>query len=50
MSPEIRDSVFTNMFFFDGKGEIILGIDPLKNFNLRYKNSEMKIFDININN
>jgi len=36
MDPEIRDSVFTEMFFFNGKG--------LENFDMVYQNQEVKIF------
>ena len=39
MPPEIRDSMFTRMFFFNGEG--------LKDFNLVYSNPEMKIFKVN---
>ncbi|MBI2084138.1 MAG: hypothetical protein HYT70_00790 [Candidatus Aenigmarchaeota archaeon] len=36
MDASIRDSVYTNMFFFQGR--------DLKNFELMYSNSEVKIF------
>lgn len=39
MPPEIRDSMFTRMFFFNGEG--------LKGFNLVYSNPELKIFKVN---
>ncbi|RLI99047.1 MAG: hypothetical protein DRP00_00375 [Candidatus Aenigmatarchaeota archaeon] len=38
MDPKIRDSIFTKMFFFDGKG--------LKHFELVYSNPEVKIFKV----
>lgn len=40
MSPEVRDSVFTNMFFFNGQG--------LENFEMVYQNPEVKIFKAKI--
>ncbi|MBI2547531.1 MAG: hypothetical protein HYW23_03735 [Candidatus Aenigmarchaeota archaeon] len=36
MDPQIRDSIFTKMFFFQGKG--------LDKYELVYQNSEVKIF------
>jgi asparagine N-glycosylation enzyme membrane subunit Stt3 len=38
MDPEIRDSVFTKMFFFDGAG--------LEHFELVYKNPEIRLFRV----
>jgi hypothetical protein len=38
MEKEVRDSLFTQLFFFDGKG--------LKNFELVYSNPELKIFKV----
>lgn len=40
MDPEIRDSIFTKMFFFNGK--------DLKNFELVYSNPEVKIFKVKL--
>jgi len=40
MQPEVRDSVFTKMFFWDGKG--------LNNFELVFNNPEVKIFKAKI--
>jgi asparagine N-glycosylation enzyme membrane subunit Stt3 len=39
MPPEIKNSIFTNMFFFNGEN--------LKKFELVYTNPEMKIFKVN---
>ena len=39
MPPEIRDSIFTKMFFFNGQ--------DLKKFELVYSNPELKIFKVN---
>ncbi len=38
MGPELKDSIFTRMFFFDGEG--------LEHFNLVYQNSEIKVFKV----
>jgi len=46
MQPAVRDSVFTNMFFFDGKGAPSVGIPPLKYYNLVYSNPEVKIYKV----
>ncbi len=46
MYPNVRDSVFTNMFFFDGKGESSLGIKPLEKYELVYNNPEVKIYKV----
>jgi len=40
MQPEIRDSVFTKMFFWNGKG--------LNNFQLVFNNAEIKIFKVKL--
>ena len=48
MQPNVRDSVFTNMFFFDGRGNEGIGMAQLDNFNMVYSNSEMKIFKLNL--
>lgn len=47
MEPSIKDSVFTNMYFFDGKGSTEFGIPKLAHFELKYSNSEIKIFKVN---
>ena len=46
MDPAVRDSVFTNMFFFNGEGFPQFGIQPLKHFHLVYSNPEVKIFNV----
>jgi len=46
MQPAVRDSVFTNMFFFNGQGEASLGIKPLERFDLVYGNSEVRIYKV----
>ena len=38
MTPSIRDSIFTKMFFFNGQG--------LKNFELVYSNPEIRVFKV----
>lgn len=50
MSPGIRDSIFTNMFFFNGGGEKGLGIKPLEKFKLVYDNPEVKIYKVDFTN
>lgn len=40
MSPNIRNSVFTDLYFFDGQG--------LKNFQLVFSNGEVKIFKVKL--
>jgi len=42
----IRDSVFTNMFFFNGNGISDFGISKLTRFELKYSNPEVKIFKV----
>jgi hypothetical protein len=44
MPRDVRDSVFTNMFFFGGQGLPELGMRPLQNYDLVYDNPEMKIY------
>jgi len=39
MEPEIKDSIFTRMFFWDGQG--------LEHFELVYSNPEIKLFEVN---
>jgi asparagine N-glycosylation enzyme membrane subunit Stt3 len=46
MDSKIRDSVFTNMFFFNGQGNQQLGIPKLNHFKLVYQNPEVKIFEV----
>jgi dolichyl-diphosphooligosaccharide--protein glycosyltransferase len=46
MEPEVYKSLFTNMFFFNGQGLGEFGIPKLKNFELKYTNSEVKIFKV----
>lgn len=41
MEPEIRDAVFTQMFFFNGR--------ELDNFDMVYQNPEVKIFKAKLN-
>jgi len=40
MQPDVRDSVFTKMFFWDGEG--------LSNFQLVFNNPEVKIFKVKL--
>ncbi|HLC39442.1 MAG TPA: STT3 domain-containing protein [archaeon] len=40
MEPDVKNSVFTKLFFFDGEG--------LKNFQLVFNNGEVKIFKVNL--
>jgi dolichyl-diphosphooligosaccharide--protein glycosyltransferase len=46
MEPSVRDSVFTNMFFFNGNGAQEFNISKLKDFELVYTNSEIRIFKV----
>lgn len=46
MTPKVRDSVFTNMFFFNGEGLKEVGINPLKKYDMVYSNGEVKIFKL----
>ncbi len=46
MDAQTRDSLFTNMFFFDGAGNTYLGIPALSRFKLAYQNQEVKIFEV----
>ena len=48
MQPNVRDSVFTNMFFFDGRGNEAIEMPALRNFEMVYANPEMKIFRLNL--
>lgn len=47
MNADVRDSIFTNMFFFGGQGNSQAGIQPLERFELVYSNAEMKIYRVN---
>jgi len=40
MQPQVRDSVFTKMFFWNGKG--------LNNFDLVFSNAEVKVFKVKL--
>jgi len=46
MDPSVRDSIFTNMFFYNGNGVQEFNISKLKNFELMYTNSEIRIFKV----
>jgi hypothetical protein len=46
MEPEVYKSLFTNMFFFNGEGLAEFGIPKLNNFDLKFANSEVKIFKV----
>ncbi|MEM5867833.1 MAG: hypothetical protein QXG39_07930, partial [Candidatus Aenigmatarchaeota archaeon] len=46
MEEEIEKSIFTNMFFFNGKGIKEFNITKLEHFELRYSNPEVKIFEV----
>jgi len=46
MDEKIEKSIFTNMFFFNGKGLKEFEIPELKNFELKYSNPEVKIFEV----
>ncbi len=46
LDPLTRDSLFTNMFFFNGQGVQEFGIPQLNNFTLVYNNPEVKIFEV----
>ena len=46
MDPTIRDSVFTNMFFFNGNGDATFDIPKLNHFQLVFQNNEIKIFKV----
>ena len=47
MNANVRQSVFTNMFFLDGKGEPAAGIAPLTRYEMVYENPEFKVFRVN---
>lgn len=44
MDQSTRDSIFTNMFFFSGRGVEEFNIPKLEKFELVYSNREVKIF------
>ena len=46
MDKPVRDSIFTNMFFFNGEGIKEFGIQKLEKYELVYSNSEAKIFRV----
>lgn len=46
MQPQVRDSIFTNMYFFLGRGNANAGIEPLENFSLVYSNPEIRVFKV----
>ncbi|MEM5809525.1 MAG: STT3 domain-containing protein [Candidatus Aenigmatarchaeota archaeon] len=46
MEASVRDALFTNMFFFDGKGVQELNIPRLEKFNLVFKNPEIRIYEV----
>jgi len=46
MESSIRDSLFTNMFFFNGQGSSDLDIPKLQNFTLVYTNPEIRIYEV----
>jgi hypothetical protein len=48
MDEKTEKSVFTNMFFFNGKGLKEFEIPELKNFELKYSNPEVKIFELKL--
>jgi len=46
LESPVRDSIFTNMFFFSGEGSADFGIQSLTHFELEYSNPEVKIFKV----
>lgn len=46
MDAPTRDSVFTNMFFFNGEGFQEFGIPKLNKFQLVYPNSEIRLYKV----
>ncbi|MEM3373560.1 MAG: STT3 domain-containing protein [Candidatus Anstonellales archaeon] len=46
MDENIEKSIFTNMFFFNGNGLKEFNITKLEQFELKYSNPEVKIFEI----
>ena len=47
MEQPVRDSIYTNMYFFNGNGVSEFNIPKLEKFKLVYSNSELKIFKVN---
>ena len=45
MDSKVYKSIFTNMYFFDGKGSESLGLPKLEKFKLVFSNPEVKIFE-----
>ena len=48
LDPQIKDSIFTNMFFFNGEGNSELGLPTLNKFQLVYNNPEVRIFEVSL--
>ena len=46
MDESIKNSVFTNLFFFNGNGISQFDISKLSHFELVYGNSEVKVFKL----
>lgn len=46
MDEKIENSIFTNMFFFNGEGLKEFEIPKLEYFKLKYSNPEVKIFEV----
>ncbi len=46
MNQEVRDSIYTNMYFFSGEGIPEFSMPKLEKFKLVYSNSEIKIFKV----
>jgi dolichyl-diphosphooligosaccharide--protein glycosyltransferase len=46
LEQPVRDSIYTNMFFFNGEGSKDFGIPKLNHFKLEYSNPEVKIFKV----
>ena len=47
MEQPIRDSIFTNMFFFSGNGVPEFNIPKLEKFQIVYSNPEIRIYKVN---
>ena len=46
MEQAVRDSIYTNMYFFNGNGVPEFSIPKLNKFKLVYNNPELKIFKV----
>lgn len=46
MEQPVRDSIFTNMFFFSGNGMSEFNIPKLEKFKLVYSNSEIRLYKV----